>query len=165
MTTTQQPVGINYRPLEKLLQQHDLSCCELPDYTIAFWPNSMTLPRWGAGRAKRFDETETVLCKEFGQSRVKRKTCGQGEEMFFVENAIVLVPPDIRRMHERSARQAILRDIDQGKIPESVKSFGDLHEYTDANRYVEGLWIVSRQAANDLIEDLDRWLRNGSHRN
>lgn len=66
------------------------------------------------------------------------------------------------------AKREILKDIDQGIVPTSVRSFSELHDYVDANEY--GGWLPfdedhHRERALDIIatmqDGIDRWLAAG----
>lgn len=68
------------------------------------------------------------------------------------------------------AKQEILRDIKDGRVPADVKSFGDLHDHVDANEYgglCEAPWFVEGREPSilstaDLVqEDVDKWLKAG----
>lgn len=55
------------------------------------------------------------------------------------------------------AKAAILEDISAGRVPPSVATFSELHDYIDANCYV----LESGPRANDMIRALNRWLVSG----
>lgn len=62
-----------------------------------------------------------------------------------------------------SGIEQILEDIDAGYIPDTVSSFSELHEYVDANEYLEpaqlGSWEEHLDDCNVVSERLDAWLR------
>ena len=64
----------------------------------------------------------------------------------------------------RQAKVEILADIAKGIVPSTVGSFGELHDYVDAN-YYGGLFDVPFGAGsllvNPLQDALDRWIREG----
>ncbi len=67
----------------------------------------------------------------------------------------------------------ILTEIESGRIPDSVQSFSDLHDYIDANTLggmCDGIadlfgsdeaWIDHAAECQDIVHD---WLVNGGHR-
>lgn len=73
-----------------------------------------------------------------------------------------------------AAKDQILEDISNGIVPETVKSFEELHEYVDANEY--GLSIPTSPYAGIVVvfdtheelievmtkvqETLDKWIKN-----
>lgn len=76
------------------------------------------------------------------------------------------------------AKREILADIANGAVPESVKSFQELHDYVDANMYVSDAdrddrrigplgkslgWKVDDyvELTNDAMDQIDAWLKSG----
>lgn len=60
------------------------------------------------------------------------------------------------------AKQAILDDIEAGVVPGSVMEFSKLHDYVDANMYVERAYEAGGvEAADDAIGQVDIWLGQG----
>ena len=74
------------------------------------------------------------------------------------------------------AKVEILRDIEEGVVPASVASFGELHDYVDANVYggitedapwvtpdgsLDLEWIDITDAANEMQNRVDAWLKAG----
>lgn len=68
------------------------------------------------------------------------------------------------------SKQEILADIEDGRVPDSVSSFGDLHGHVDANEYgglteapfyVEGREPSILEIAEDVQSRVDSWLRAG----
>ena len=60
------------------------------------------------------------------------------------------------------AKKAILADIGAGTVLASVKSFSELHDFVDANCYLEDYcWKHGIEAANKAILEIDKWLRSG----
>ncbi len=75
-----------------------------------------------------------------------------------------------------SAKREILEDISAGTIPGSVNSFSELHDYVDANDYINDAEREDRMIgplgkslgwtgqdytrfSSELVEDLDQWLK------
>ena len=67
-----------------------------------------------------------------------------------------------RRMCEE-----IAEDIDGGTVPASVSTFGELHDYVDANMYADQ-WMVVHELItgerwvdyiNDVTAIVERWLQ------
>ena len=71
-------------------------------------------------------------------------------------------------MFERACRE-VLADVLTGKVPATVASFSELHDYTDANGYGglcdEGAPFLSPEelcaAGNELQDALDQWIKAG----
>jgi len=67
-----------------------------------------------------------------------------------------------------AAKAEILADIANGTVPETVSSFSELHDYTDANMYADEL-ICNRLMEGDeyltfnnaVTDEVDVWLRAG----
>ncbi|ORT98456.1 hypothetical protein UK99_01570 [Frankia casuarinae] len=68
-------------------------------------------------------------------------------------------------------QEMILEDIRDGRVPETVNAFEQLHDFVDANDYVQqalealGLTALPDDAARDnaAIALVDTWLAAGSH--
>jgi hypothetical protein len=70
--------------------------------------------------------------------------------------------------HIKMMKKEIRRDMADGVVPTSVRSFEELHDYVDANEYLP----ISREdydddeafcfAANGLIEAVHVWLSKGA---
>jgi hypothetical protein len=85
---------------------------------------------------------------------------------------------DIAIAIARSKRE-ILADIASGRVPSTVATFSDLHDYVDANLYgglcEEGtVWVDptaevtiehAYDAANEVQNAVDLWLASGGHTN
>jgi hypothetical protein len=77
--------------------------------------------------------------------------------------------PDTLALIERGKRE-ITEDVKSGRVPSTVTSFGDLHDFVDANEYgglcEEDLanslsnddWVA---VGNDVQDALDRWIKDG----
>lgn len=76
------------------------------------------------------------------------------------------------------AKREVVADILKGRVPSTVKTFSELHDYVDANEYgglTEGPFyddarladpaidsgIVDHSAANKVQDAVDEWLRKG----
>lgn len=67
-----------------------------------------------------------------------------------------------------ATKAEILADIANGTVPETVSSFSELHDYTDANMYADEL-ICNRLMEGDeyltfinaITDEVDVWLRTG----
>lgn len=73
-----------------------------------------------------------------------------------------------------AAKDQILDDISNGLVPETVKSFEELHEYVDANEYglsiptspYAGIVVVFDnyeemiEVMSDVQKTLDKWIKN-----
>jgi hypothetical protein len=63
------------------------------------------------------------------------------------------------------AQVEIAADIASGRVPATVTSFAELHDYVDANEYGgfcdEYGPIDSRDNINFVQDTLDTWIRNG----
>jgi hypothetical protein len=63
-------------------------------------------------------------------------------------------------------KSEILEDIKNGRVPSTVGSFGELHDYVDANWY-GGLFDLDIEESNDfdainkLQDTLNVWIVNG----
>ena len=71
----------------------------------------------------------------------------------------------VKRGNKRfeEAKKAILADMAAGTIPTTVRKFSVLHDYVDANMYLEAAYIAGGlDAANPLVDRLDKWLRERS---
>ena len=74
-----------------------------------------------------------------------------------------------------AGKAQILADVRRGRIPRSVKSFSELHDYVDANYYGNGFdWPVLPSETEDdtyqqafadfwnrIQDTLSEWIRNG----
>lgn len=58
----------------------------------------------------------------------------------------------------QAAKDAIQADIADGAVPSTVATFTDLHDYVDANAYLDPLDVDD---ANTAADTLDQWLRAG----
>ena len=89
-----------------------------------------------------------------------------------------LTEESVRSHRLTTAKQEIERDIADGTIPSTVKSFSELADYVDANEYINDVGREDRQIgplgkslgwkseeftrfSNDLIGDIDTWLAGG----
>lgn len=65
------------------------------------------------------------------------------------------------------AKREILEDIASGRVPATVRTFSELHDYLDANEYVvQGLFdsdgpAQSYDDVNAVLGELDAWLAAG----
>jgi len=76
----------------------------------------------------------------------------------------------VRRLVERGKRE-ILEDVMSGKVPKFVTSFGDLHDYVDANEYAglceDGIFEITDDhyvTANLIQDKLHEWIASGEMR-
>lgn len=68
----------------------------------------------------------------------------------------------------KTAKQEIALDIRRGRVPATVRDFGELHDHVDANEY-GGMELLFNLAGSDLATDIlnaaqdrvDEWLRAG----
>jgi N12 class adenine-specific DNA methylase len=78
----------------------------------------------------------------------------------------------------KTAKDEILDDVRRGIVPDSIKSFADLHDYVDANAYINdadrpdamigrlGKSLGWKQGdyinfSNQLVDSLDAWIKGG----
>jgi hypothetical protein len=70
-------------------------------------------------------------------------------------------------------KQEIAEDVESGRVPRTVASFSELHEYVDANEYggicdeaiVGGLSSVDFSNLGNIVQDaLDAWIKGGGLR-
>jgi len=62
----------------------------------------------------------------------------------------------------QAATAQIRADVADGKVPATVRTFAELHDYVDANEYGNGTGTVRELDAMQGM--LDRWIRVGSLR-
>lgn len=69
---------------------------------------------------------------------------------------------ELKRKVER-AKKAILEDIEEGILPEDVKSFEQLHDFVDANCYLSDNFKeeVNLEEMNAISEEVDKWIKGG----
>jgi len=72
--------------------------------------------------------------------------------------------------HIELGKKEILRDVQSGLVPDTVKSFRELHNYVDANEYA-GFTNPDYQISHNYVfenivqKELDNWIRSGGLKN
>lgn len=67
----------------------------------------------------------------------------------------------IDRVVER-VQTEILEDIASGRVPSTVASFSELHDYIDANDYGgSDTYDLSLAEINEMQKQVDAWLKDG----
>jgi hypothetical protein len=103
-------------------------------------------------------------------------TCGNCLRSAAHKEALALTPQpaDIQR-YAASVQSMIMEDMTAGVIPDTARSFSELHDHVDANEYVimaldgyqprgdEGSEVITSDAetamANAVMDAVDTWLR------
>ena len=92
----------------------------------------------------------------------EQNTGGECEACYVKRTASPAMPRLISEQELNDAKTQINKDIADGTIPESVRSFSVLHDYVDANEYLAAVWTLDNvDRANALSDALDLWLSQG----
>lgn len=76
---------------------------------------------------------------------------------------IVNVTSELQHDLVAKAKSEILADIEAGRVPASVRSFSELHNYVDANFYggIEFEGIEDADTFNAMSDAVNEWLSRG----